>query len=283
MTLKDALLQAGGFAEGALLREVEITRMRASQEGNRRATAITIPLGGTQYTDPVSFAEEDSLRVLETADEFSLQHRDRVFVRTDPAFRPQEGITVEGEVRFPGQYTILEDNERLSDIVERAGGIEATGYAGGGRLIRDGEQVISDIQRAIEGRRDSDIIVQPGDRVVIPVRPNVVAVRGNVANEGLIKHEPGKRVEYYLDRAGGLREDTETILLTQASGATFRVRTGWFRRTPRVDDGAIIEVIAKPEQPESEEEFDLSETLTEVTGILSSALTIIVLATRAFD
>jgi hypothetical protein len=61
------------------------------------------------------------------------------------------------------------------------------------------------------------------------------------------------------------------------------VRTGWFRRTPRVDDGAIIEVIAEPEQPESEDSFDLSETLTEVTGILSSALTIIVLATRAFD
>ena len=204
-------------------------------------------------------------------------------MRKDPAFRPQETITVEGEVRFPGEYTILEDNERLSDIINRAGGITSSGYAGGGRLTRDDEQVISDVREALEGRDRSDIIVQPGDRIVIPTRPNTVAVRGNVANEGLIKHESGKRVEYYLDRAGGLREDTETILITQASGATFRVRIGWFRRTPRVDDGATIRVIAEPEQPASEDSFDLSETLTEVTGILSSALTIVVLATRAFD
>ena len=51
MTLKDALLQAGGFSEGALLREVEVTRMRIDQEGNRRARSITVPLGGMQYTD----------------------------------------------------------------------------------------------------------------------------------------------------------------------------------------------------------------------------------------
>ncbi len=284
MTLADALLQAGGFDEGALLREVEVTRMRIDADGNERATPITVALGGTQYTDPVSFAADgDSAQVLGEARTFELQHRDRIFVRQDPAFRTQETIVVEGEVQFPGQYTILEDNERLSEVLERAGGIASTGYAGGGRLIRDGEQVISDISEAVDGRERSDIIVQPGDRIVIPNRPNTVTVRGNVANEGLIKHESGKRVGYYLDRAGGLREDTETILLTQASGATFRVRTGWFRRTPRVDDGATIEVIAEPEQPQNEDSFDLSETLTEVTGILSSALTIIVLATRAFN
>lgn len=283
MTLKDALLQAGGFEEGALLREVEITRMRSDQEGNRRAVPITIPLGGSQYTDPVSFAEGDSSQVLGAASTFDLQHRDRIFVRKDPAFTPQETITVEGEIRFPGEYTILDDNERLSEVLERAGGITATGYAGGGRLMRDDEQIISDIGEALEGRDRSDIIVQPGDEIFIPTQPNTVAVRGNVANEGLIKHESGRRVEYYLDRAGGLRENTETILLTQASGATFRVRTGWFRRTPRVDDGATIRVIAEPEREQEGESFDLSETLTEVTGILSSALTIIVLATRAFD
>ncbi|MES3630953.1 MAG: SLBB domain-containing protein [Longimonas sp.] len=283
MTLEDALLQAGGFDEGASLRQVEVTRLRPDQDGTSRATPITIPLGGTLYTDPVSFAANDSLRVLQAARQFDLQHRDRVFVRQDPAFRPQESITVEGEVRFPGDYTILEDNERLSDILERAGGIASTGYAQGGRLIRDDEQVISNIRRALEGRSASDVIVQPGDRIVIPTRPNTVAVRGNVANEGLIKHEPGKRVEYYLDRAGGVRENTGSILLTQASGATFRVRTGWFRRTPRVQDGATIRVIEEPEREREEERFDLAGTLTEITGILSSALTIIVLAGRAFD
>ena len=281
LTLKDALLQAGGFAEGALLREVEITRMRPDSEDDRRAQTLTIPLGGVQYTDPVSFAIEDTTAVLERAAGFDLQHRDHIFVRTDPAFRPQESITVEGEVRFPGEYTLIRENERLSDVLNRAGGILSTGYAKGGRIMRDDEQIISDIDEAAKGRRSRDIILQPGDEIIIPTQPNTVAVRGNVANEGLIRHEPGRRVEYYLDRAGGARENTESILLTQASGATFRVRTGWFRRTPRVDDGATIRVIEEPER--EQEPFDLGGTLTEITGILSSALTIIVLAGRAFD
>jgi hypothetical protein len=97
-----------------------------------------------------------------------------------------------------------------------------------------------------------------------------------------VKYEPGRRVEYYLDRAGGERDDTEAVFLTQASGATFRVRTGWFRRTPKVDDGAIIRVEKEPTQ-EDKEPIDLGNTIRDVTGILSSALTIVVLATRAFN
>jgi hypothetical protein len=134
----------------------------------------------------------------------------------------------------------------------------------------------------LRGDPDDDVILRPDDEVVIPTQPNTVAIRGNVANEGLVKHDPGRRVDYYLQRAGGIREDTEAVFLTQASGATFRVKTGWFRRAPKVDDGAIIRVTEEPPKPPGEG-VDVGETITDVTGILSSALTIVVLATRAFD
>jgi len=126
------------------------------------------------------------------------------------------------------------------------------------------------------------VILQADDEIVLPPRPNTIAIRGNVANEGLVRYEPGRRVDYYLERAGGVRDDTEAIFLTQASGATFRVRTGWFRRTPKVDDGAIIRITQEPQRPE-EAGVDYGEVARDVTGILSSALTIIVLATRAFN
>jgi protein involved in polysaccharide export with SLBB domain len=295
MTLKDVILQSGGFTEGANLREVEVTRMveQRGQEG-LRATTIRVPLNrGARNVDSVSFSVRDTVRALRAADEFTLEHRDRVFVRTDPAFQPQQTVTIRGEVRFPGEYTILRDNERLSDVLRRAGGVLPTGYLKGGRLLRDtddtgasfrreGEQVIVEMQQAVEGDRDDDVILRPGDEIVIPPQPNTVAIRGNVANEGLVKHEPGERVEYYLDRAGGVREDTERILLTQASGATFRVNTGWFRRTPEVDDGAIIRVVAEEPQPEGEA-VDVGQIAQESISILSSALTVIVLATRAFN
>lgn len=295
MTLKDIILRANGFTEAASLREVTVTRMvkRQGQEG-RRARTLKVPLFDRDVNPKtVDFSTEDTVRALKAADDFSLQHRDRVFIRKDPSFQPQRTVTVQGEVKYPGEYTLLRENERLSSIIERAGGARPTGYLKGGRLLRNrrtpgegewrqskSEQVIVEMSRAVRGDPGQDIILRPGDEIVIPTQPNTVAVRGNVANEGLIKHESGRRVDYYLDRAGGVRDSTEAIYLTQASGATFRVKTGWFRRTPEVDDGAVLRVIREKPAPERER-TDIAQLVTEVTGILSSALTVIVLVTRA--
>jgi protein involved in polysaccharide export with SLBB domain len=295
MTLKDLILQANGFTEGASLRKVTVTRMveRQGRSGSRAKT-IEVPLVDREMNPKdVNFSVGDTARALEAAASFSLRHQDRVFIRKDPSFQPQRTVTVEGEVQYPGEYTLLRDNERLSSIIKRAGGVLPTGYLKGGRLLRKqaqadegfrakkpSKQVIVEMNQAVRGDMSSDIILQPGDEIVIPSQPNTVAVRGNVANEGLIKHRDGRRVDYYLDRAGGTRDSTQAIYLTQASGATFRVKTGWFRRTPQVDDGAVIRVTRK--QPSSQGEgTDIAQIVTEVTGILSSALTVIVLVTRA--
>ncbi len=296
MTLKDAILQANGFGEGASLREVEITRMvEKKDESGQRASSISVPLVKRDI-DPkdVNFSVQDTARALKAAENFDLQHRDRIFVRESPSFQPQETVSVEGEVRYPGEYTILQDNERLSSIIQRAGGVLPTGYLKGGRLIRpeenqggqgfqvqrDGQQVIVEMRRAVRGNPAEDLILRPGDEIVIPTQPNTVSVRGNVANEGLIKHEEGRRVGYYLDRAGGTRQNTQDVFLTQASGATFEVNTGWFRRAPVVDDGAVIRVEAEPER---DQEIDYSEIASNVAQVVSSTLSLIVLATQAFN
>jgi len=294
MTLKDAILQANGFTEAASLRKVTVTRMVERQgEEERRANTMEVPLVDRDV-DPknVDFSVRDTARALEAAANFELQHRDQIFVRRNPSFQPQQTVTVRGEVQYPGEYTLLRDGERLSNVIQRAGGIRPTGYLKGGRLVRrsqteegtlgrrTAEQVIVEMQRAVRGDPEEDVSLQPGDEVVIPTQPNTVAVRGNVANEGLIKHESGERVDYYLDRAGGTRENTQDVFLTQASGATFKVNTGWFRRTPVVDDGAVIRV---EEEPEQEDQIDYSEVASSAAQVLSSALTILVLATRAFD
>jgi protein involved in polysaccharide export with SLBB domain len=283
MTLKDLLLQANGFAEGASLQEVEVTRMveRRGKEGLRAKTVQVSLVEGEMDPKGVNFSVEDTTEALDAAADFKLQHRDQVYVRTDPSFQPQETVTVRGEVRYPGEYTLLRDNERLSNLIDRSGGILPTGYLEGGRLKRDGEQVIVEMGEATRGDPEEDVIVRPGDEIVIPTQPNTVAIRGNVANEGLIKHEEGRRVEYYLDRAGGTRQNTESILLTQASGATFRVDTGWFRRTPEVDDGAVIRVTKEPEKDRSIAQY--AQIASTSTQILSSAVTLLVLVTQVFN
>ena len=162
---------------------------------------------------------------------------------------------------------------------ERAEGVTPNGYLGGGQLVREGERFILDIQNV---RGTDDLELKGGDRIVIPAEPNSVSVRGNVVQEGRIKYQEGEDVEYYLERAGGVRDSTKNVYLTQATGATFKVDTGWFSRPPEVTDGAVIRVTREQPTPD-EESVDIGQVVTDVTGILSSALTIIVLATRAFD
>jgi len=70
------------------------------------------------------------------------------------------------------------------------------------------------------------------------------------------------------------------VFLTQASGATFEVNTGWFRRAPVVDDGAVIRV---EEEPEQEQEINYAEIASNVTQILSSTLSVVLLGTRVFN
>ena len=283
MTLEDLALQAGGFEEGAYLREVEVTRLDSTRGNNELATSIQVPFQTVLDAEIPSFGIDDSTGGIRPARQFLLQHLDRVYVRLDPDFREQQTVMVSGEVEFPGSYTLLRENETLADIIRRAGGILPTGYPKGGRLMRDNLQVIVEMERALQGNAEADIVLLPGDEVRIPLQPNTVAVRGNVANEGLIKYEPGRRVTYYLDRAGGLRPESEAILLTQASGATFRVRRrGLFKSNPVVDEGARIFITRKPPK-EPGERVDIGRTIVETVGIISSTLAIVVLAKQAFN
>jgi hypothetical protein len=146
--------------------------------------------------------------------------------------------------------------------------------------VRDGEPFVTDIGDVVRGR--NDIPLRAGDQITIPTTPNSVSVRGNVAQPGRIQYREERDVDYYLERAGGTRDSTKAVYLTQATGATFKVDTGWFGRTPEVTDGAVIRV-TKESPPPDKEGVDIGQTIRDVTGILSSALTVIVLAIRAFE
>ncbi|MCF7804259.1 MAG: SLBB domain-containing protein [Candidatus Marinimicrobia bacterium] len=283
MTLEDLIFRAGGFTEDSYLEQVEISRLLEpeAQDAQSRAKTLTIQLLPEVMRDStISFGIDDTTLALSNARTFSMHHRDRVYVRRDPNFKPQKVVTVSGEVQYPGDYTLREENELLSQVLRRAGGLRTTAYPKGGRLVRKGQNVITRIDRALEGEERADVILQPGDEVIIPPQPNTVSVQGNVANPGLIKFEEGRRLWFYLDRAGGVGDRVEHVYITQASGATFEVdpRWYWLDPNPKVDDGAIIRVTEAPER--EREPFNLGQTLTDISQIISTTLTILVLASR---
>ncbi len=279
LSVKDVILKANGFEEDVYLDELQIARPKAGAPGMRTLRVSLDRSPGS--SGAVRFAADDTTHALQAAATVPVQHRDRVLVRSDPAYSDRDFVTLRGEVRFPGEYALEEQDEPLSSVLERAGGLTPDGYPGGGQLVRDEERFVLDLQRVLRG--DEDLGLRNGDEIVIPTTPNSVSVRGNVAQEGRIKYQQGEDVDYYLERAGGVRDSTKNIYLTQATGETRKVESGWFARSPAVTDGAVIRVTKEAPPPDDQDGVDIGKTIRDVTGVLSGALTIIVLATRAFD
>ncbi|MDE7096634.1 MAG: SLBB domain-containing protein, partial [Muribaculaceae bacterium] len=206
-TLKDLILQAGGLLEGASTARVDISRrivdQNATDATNRLAEIFTVNI-------------ENGLGVGE-ASEFILKPYDLVQVRKSPTYSPQETITLQGQVLFPGQYVIDTRNERVSDLIKRAGGLLESAYVKGAYLrrrvtaeqramneevrrlakanqnnstdsiaqdnleIQDVSTVGIDLEKAINNPGSTyDFVLQEGDMLFVPEMQSTVKIGGAV-------------------------------------------------------------------------------------------------------
>ncbi|MFT7553020.1 MAG: polysaccharide export outer membrane protein [Rhodothermales bacterium] len=275
MTVEDAILQAGGLTQFAHLESVRVAR--PDPDGLKLASVFEVPLVGLSR-DASGIVDPAAVRAALGARTYLLQPGDQVTVFTDPTYRPVQTVSISGEVQFPGLFAIESSDETISSALRRAGGALATAYLGGARLTRGGDEVAVDFERAVAGGR-GDMRLLPGDQLVVPRRPNTVRVSGNVNRASLIRYVAGKRVSYYLDRAGGEGEDRGGVYVTQADGTTRRLRGGLFPSNPIVTDGAEISVTTKTPKP-AEERVDVGRVITDTVSVLTAALTAILLATR---
>ncbi len=124
MRVGDLILQAGGLTAGAETSRIEIVRRKNSADGSEIAEII-----------PVIVPADLSLQ--ENA--VTLQPFDYVMVRRNPGFRAEQLVRVEGEVLYPGEYAVTSSNERISDLLDRAGGFTRFAYPKGATLIRRNE------------------------------------------------------------------------------------------------------------------------------------------------
>ena len=175
---------------------------------------------------------------------FKLEDGDQVFVRRAPGYEPLSTVEVLGEVMYPGSYTVRARQERLSDIIKRAGGLTREAYGRGLRLFRDGKPVGVDFERAIKRPHSAhDIALEPGDRIEIPLLDPTVLVTGAVAFESRVRYEPGLSLSDYVARAGGVTEEGN---LSKASirypNGELRIaaRRLGFRTQPKVEPGSTI-------------------------------------------
>jgi protein involved in polysaccharide export with SLBB domain/low affinity Fe/Cu permease len=146
MSLEDVIQMAGGFKEGATPNRIEISR-RIKNSDAMSASARTAEV----FTVNV----DANLKVV--GDNFVLKPFDVISVRNSEGYQVQKQVKLEGEVLYPGVYTITNKNERISDLIKRAGGLTPTAYIEGASLKRPGAEKVNPTDKnAINNKEEED-------------------------------------------------------------------------------------------------------------------------------
>ena len=253
MTLRDLILAAQGFAHGAYVLEAEISREAdPTRRTDTTAYIFRVPLAAPG-SDGATLGAGEVPRWLPEATEVVLQHGDRVFVRAAPGYEPVRQVHITGQVLAPGAYVLATRDERVVDVIRRAGGLTPQAYAPGMRVVREGHIVAADLSRALQRPRDpNNILLVAGDSIHVPVYDAMVTVTGAVNFEARVLYADGKGLDYYIRQAGGFTDqaDRNRTTVTYANGERSAVSRGLFfgRHTPRVAPGSQVFVPAKGEQ-----------------------------------
>ena len=228
MTIEDLIIQAGGLRDAASTVRIDVSR---------------------RIKDPVSLNDNDTIGELHTfalkdgfivdgRPGFILQPYDQVFVRRSPGYYEQANVQITGEVVFDGVYALTNRTERISDLVQKAGGITASAYVRGARLTRianaeelkrmkDVMQLMQhelgtamvdsldirpdstftigiDLEAALASPgSDADIVLRQGDVLSVPKYNNTVKISGAVMMPNTVSYDSHFTIKDYIDHAGG--------------------------------------------------------------------------------
>jgi protein involved in polysaccharide export with SLBB domain len=288
ITLRQLMVLARGPKIGADLREAEIAKLPADRSHGQLATTARVPLDSTylferdsagRYVGPpgVSFPARG------TATEIPLEPYDNVLIFRQPDFELQRTVTIIGEVAYPGTYALRAKDDRLADLVQRAGGLTPRAYPEGIRFVREIDnrgRINIDLPRALREHDSRDnIILQPGDSVRIPEYQPSVRVTGAVNSPGSVLYRRGAGLDYYLSAAGGFTRSAEKgqVSVRYANGEVRTRGRGLLGGRPSPGPGSEVYVPAKdPNAPRT----DTVALFGAIAQILASTVAIIVIATR---
>jgi protein involved in polysaccharide export with SLBB domain len=207
-----------------------------------------------------------------------------VLILAQPDFQLQRSATIGGEIQFPGHYTLRTKGERLRDLIERAGGVTAEGYAEGIEFFRSSDslgRIGLDLPRVLRDAKDRDnLILEHGDSVFIPRYSPVVNVTGAVNAPVAVSYQPGKGLGYYIQRAGGASRvaDARRAFVRQPNGdVEGRGRTLLlFPSEPTPRAGSVVTV---PERDPNDRK-DYTAIAGSIAQVLASLVAIIVVVRR---
>ena len=229
ITIEDFILQAGGLTYAASTAKVDVSRAYHDPKATE---------AGMDLKKTFTFTIDENFNISNDR-HFVLEPFDIVQVRRSPSFQDPITVSIDGEVKFRGPYTMERKNMRMSDLVKAAGGAIAGANIRGAHLIRNMSaderarmQTVIQVARQTADSKDSlsleklaltntyrvgihldealahpgstqDIELMDGDRLVIPRFNHTVRISGDVDAPNTVAFEEGKGYKYYIEQAGG--------------------------------------------------------------------------------
>lgn len=298
MKVSDLVFEAGGILKNTYLLDAQLARVVPGLP----AQVINLDFQ-TIYEFPGG--PEDVL----------LQENDYLFIREVPGWKLTEVVDLQGEVNFPGKYALTKENERLTELIERAGGLTPEAFLKGCTFVRPAIQkniqghdlesiilstqeavldsagnlnispilftydttklsrIIVDLEAAMKGNLEEDIILEDEDQIYIPSIPTGVSVVGAVPSSGTITYIKGKNVNFYINKAGGFTKnaDKNELRLVKANGKVIKCSG----RTKNIEPGDIIVV------PQTiKKQTDWGNILKDAVAIVSGIATTVYILLR---
>jgi protein involved in polysaccharide export with SLBB domain len=124
MSVEDLIIMSGGLLESANLDGIEIARRSSNQQTGDFSELIDVKVNSDLTPSEVSI---------------NLEPYDHLIVRKKSNFTLEKLIRVEGQVNSPGAFAVTNAEERISSVIQRAGGLTPYAYPKGATLIRKTE------------------------------------------------------------------------------------------------------------------------------------------------
>jgi polysaccharide biosynthesis/export protein len=129
-----------------------------------------------------------------------------------------------------------------------------------------GRVVIEADPTVLQVRPELDTVLEPGDRIYMPKRPNSVLVVGDILNPGALQFISGTKIDEYVQQAGGLQisADEDRMFLVYPNGVAQPVSVSVWNYNPvQVPPGSTV-VVPKDPVP-----INLFEFAKDMTTLLS--------------
>lgn len=291
LTLKDVLINAGGFNIGAAYNKVQVFRLELSPNSKVKMQEMTL--------------EVDTNFNLVSPKNFQFQPFDHVVVRMTPEFNLGRSVEINGQVSYPGIYMIESRETTLADVIKMAGGLLPDADRFGSKLFRTFQgrgNVTIDIKKAIENPNSyrHNPVVFEGDVININRTENTVTILGEATRMAQYSINPEqydkrnvvfqgrKSARWYIrEFAGGFQRnaDKRSVTVTLPNNQMRSTKSFlWIKFFPKVEPGSTISLRMDKEkvlkEMDGKEKLELETVLAKGLQTMVSTASLILLLQR---